>query len=89
VNNSLPVDLRPDKCGVMVSADSQDGKASILLDELAEDTFDIAHMTPAQTRLIAEVITLIENQTIPTELFLRKYNWETLRINIQTEQTIT
>lgn len=89
VNNSLPVDLRPDQCGVMVSGDSQDGKASIFLDELAEDTFDIAHMTPAQARLMVEIITLIQNQTMPTELFLHKYNWETLRINIQMEQRTT
>ena len=86
VNNSLPVSLRPDNCDVMVTARFDEGVGHLLLDELAAGTFDIANMTPAQTRLVMEIIKLIENQSIPTELFLRTYEWDVKKVNIHTDK---
>ena len=87
VNNSLPVSLRPDNCDVMVTARFEEGVGHLLLDEVKENSFDVTNMTPDQERLVTEVTKLMANQTIPTALFVRNYNWKVNRINIQMEQT--
>lgn len=84
--NRLPEELRPDKCNVVVSGDVKDGVGYIWLDELKENSFDITNMTPDQEHLLKEVAILMANQTIPTKLFLRSYNWKETQINIQLEQ---
>ena len=87
VNNSLPVSMRPDNCDVMVTAKFEDGVGQLLMDEVKEDSFDVTNMTPDQENLIKEVTALMANQTIPTALFVRSYDWKVNRINIQMEQT--
>lgn len=89
VNNSLPVSLRPDNCDVMVTARFEEGVGHLLLDEVKENSFDVTNMTPAQKSLVTEVTKLMANQTIPTALFVRSYDWDVKRINIQMEQQIT
>ena len=82
INGSLPVELRPDKCHVMVHSKTEDGVGYILLEEVKENSFDIMNMTPEQERLVAEVLRLMANQTIPTELHVRTFDWKILKVNI-------
>ena len=73
----------------MVTARFEEGVGHLLLDEVKENSFDVTNMTPDQERLVTEVTKLMANQTIPTALFVRSYDWDVKRINIQMEQQIT
>lgn len=86
VNNSLPVNLRPDKCNVMVTAQSEKGVGQFWLDEVGENSFDIANMTSDQKQLLEEVVRFTDNQSSPVDLFVRTHDWKTKKVNIETEQ---
>lgn len=90
INNTegrdLPISLRPDSCDVMVTAMFEDGVGHIIMDELRENSFDVMNMTLAQESLVTEIIALMANQTMPTALYVRSYDWDVKRINLTHEQ---
>ena len=90
INNSqgrdLPVELRPDNCDVMISSQFIEGVGHIIMDEVKDNSFDVMNMTPEQESLVQEIIALMANQTIPTALFKRSYDWTMARVNLSHEK---
>lgn len=79
---NLPIELRPDSTKVLVGAQYEAGIGRIFLEEMEKNAFDVMNPTPVQAQLLAEVLALMANQSMPTELFVRTYDWKTLRINV-------
>lgn len=87
ITGNLPVELRPDNSKVVIIAKHEDGVGRLLMDETEPNSFDITNPTLAQGKLIEEVLKLMSNQTIPVELYVRSYDWEISRVNIEIEKT--
>ena len=82
IPNTLPIEMRPDQSKIMVTSQMNNGVGMILLDEVEEGALDFENLTPQQQRLIDEIVRFMQNQTVPTELHYRRYDWNTYKLNI-------
>ena len=82
---TFPIELRPNKTNMLVTARIEDGEHVVLIDETEPDTVDIMNMTKAQSILVAELLHILQQQDMPVGLYLRKYNWDIHRINVEKE----
>jgi hypothetical protein len=83
---NLPAELRPNKCGVMVTFQFEDGAGRLILHEVEENSFDINNPTPEQQQILVETLHVMANQSFPTTLHIQHYDWRTTQVNVKVEQ---